>query len=220
MISPNETVQAHPTPEVSDMPSTLSPPRDGTITKGANGEADPLGNRETGPPPSSTVASFVASLPARFRPPKPLSGEEDRKVDASVAQVVRRWLELKETRGLVITEDLRTRAWYKSPDMMMSMLTTFGIDDRGTLLSQVGDVRNLKTRTEARALWAEYEERRSKERSNERKRAVEKAAREASAAESALPAAVQAAMLKAREHAAKAAKHGSGGGEGKRQKKK
>jgi len=27
-------------------------------------------------------------------------------------------------------------------------------------------------------------------------------------------------MLKAREHAAKAAKHGSGGGEGKRQKKK
>ena len=113
--------------------------------------------------------------------------------------------------------DLRTRAWYKSPDMMMSMLTTFGIDDRGTLFSQVGDVRNLKTRTEARALWAEYEERRSKERSNERKRAVEKAAREASAAESALPAAVQAAMLKAREHAAK---HGGSGGEGKRQKKK
>jgi len=204
-----------------DMPSTLSPPRDGTKTKGANGGAgDSLGNRdhaETGPPPGSTVASFVASLPARFRPPKPLSGEEDRKVDASVAQVVRRWLELKETRGLVITEDLRTRAWYKSPDMMMSMLTTFGIDDRGTLFSQVGDVRNLKTRTEARALWAEYEERRSKERSNERKRAVEKAAREASAAESALPAAVQAAMLKAREHAAK---HGGSGGEGKRQKKK
>ena len=57
--------------------------------------------------------------------------------------VVRKWLELKESRGVVITQDLRKRHWYKSPDMMMSMLRKFGINDRGTLF-QV-DVRGLRT---------------------------------------------------------------------------
>lgn len=125
---------------------------------------DDNGNENTG----NARTRLVADLPARLRPSASPSEAGRRDVDPKVAAIVRKWLELKESRGVIITQDLRKRHWYKSPDMMMSMMKKFGIDDRGTLFDM--NMRGLKTRLEARALWDEYESRRSKERAKERER--------------------------------------------------
>jgi hypothetical protein len=167
-----------------------------------------------GPPATTRARAFAASLPARFRPSSVTETAcDEQDIDPTVVAVVRKWLELKESRGMVITQDLRRRHWYKSPDMMVSMLHKFGIDDRGTLLDV--DKRGLKTRDEARALWAGYEERRSKEKAKERasKRNEKNSGGGGSLThgqpkiEFTKQVAVQAALQAAREHAAK-----SGGG--------
>jgi hypothetical protein len=169
----------------------------------------PGNSRDASDGPSSRSMSakdrFVASLPARFRPPP---GQVVSSPDPNVASVVRKWLELKEQRGVVITQDLRKRHWYKSPDMMMTMLDKFGIDDRGTLLDV--DMTGTRTRDEVRALWKDYEDRRSKERAEERRRPG------GSTIEFSKQAAVQAALQAARDHALKS---GCTQRDGKRQKR-
>ncbi len=153
----------------------------------------------------SRAQRLLAGLPARFQP----ASRPESEADPRVVSVVRKWLDLKETRGMVITQDLRKRHWYKSPDMMMSMLQKFGIDDRGTLFDV--DMRGLRTTKEMRALWEAHEARRREERKREK--------REGDAGGGSGPkiaftgskqAAVQAALQAARAHAAK--------DEGKRQK--
>lgn len=176
---------------------------------GATGAMDDELDR--GIPANSThdhdpASRYAAGLPARFRPPSPPAGSPAAvgnapHVDPRVAEVVRKWVELKETRGMVITQDLRTRQWWKSPDMMLSMLEKFNVDAKGTLLGVERDLG--PTRTEARALWAEYEEQRSKERK-----------RMGGKIEFSKQAAVEAALAAAREHAAKKERNS-----GKRQKR-
>lgn len=147
---------------------------------------------------------LVAGLPARFKP----AARPESEADPRVVSIVRKWLELKETRGVVITQDLRTRHWYKSPDMMMSMLQKFGIDDRGTLFDV--DMRGQRTAKEMRALWDAHEARRREERVRERRQ--ERGVREGNvgggsgqpkiAFTGSKQAAVQAALQAARAHAA------------------
>jgi hypothetical protein len=148
----------------------------------------------------SKAQELLAGLPARFRP----ASRPESEADPRVAAVVRKWLELKETRGVVITQDLRQRHWYKSPDMMMSMLQKFGIDDRGTLFDV--DMRGLKTGAEMRALWEAHEARRREERARERKRQKQEGdvggGSQKIAFTGSKQAAVQAALQAARAHAA------------------
>ena len=164
----------------------------------------------------SRAQRLLAELPARFKPsssrPVGEAGSSQGEADPRVVAVVRKWLELKESRGVVITQDLRKRHWYKSPDMMMSMLRKFGINDRGTLF-QV-DMRGLSTGSEMRALWSAHEVRRREERGRERKREIReiREIREGDVAAGAQKpkiaftgskkAAVQAAVQAARAHAA------------------
>ncbi len=161
----------------------------------------------------SRAQRLLAELPARFKPsssrPVGEAGSSQGEADPRVVAVVRKWLELKESRGVVITQDLRKRHWYKSPDMMMSMLRKFGINDRGTLF-QV-DMRGLSTGSEMRALWSAHEVRRREERGRERKREIREIREGDVAAGAQKPkiaftgskkAAVQAAVQAARAHAA------------------
>lgn len=119
------------------------------------------------------VEEFVASLPSFFRcnpasgtGEEPLgSGQGRHEVDPKVVMTVEKWIQMKD-KGYTITQDLRKRNWYKSPDMMMSMLEKFDIDDCGTYLDHSND--GTMTRSDIRRLWSQYEEKRKIEREMKR----------------------------------------------------
>lgn len=93
------------------------------------------------------------------------NGSRYNTVDPNVFATVKKWIEMKE-KGYTITQDLRKRNWYKSPDMMMSMLEKFHIDDRGTFLSVSKGKR--PTGAEIRTYWEKYEERRKTQKEAQR----------------------------------------------------
>ena len=119
------------------------------------------------------VEEFGRSLPSFFSrfDRASLNGQEGSReglqdVDPKVAMTVKKWIEMKN-KGYTITQDLRKRNWYKSPDMMMSMLEKFDIDDRGTFLDHAMD--GTTTRSDIRKLWLQYEERRNIEKETKRR---------------------------------------------------
>lgn len=119
------------------------------------------------------VEQFVASLPPCFRCEESslnsqggeACGAQRHDVDPKVAMTVEKWIEMKN-KGYTITQDLRRRNWYKSPDMMMSMLEKFDIHDCGSCLQDLNGER--PTRSDLRRLWVQYEERRKIEKEKKR----------------------------------------------------
>ena len=119
------------------------------------------------------VEKFVASLPSFFRCDRSSptgeeslgTGEGRHDVYPRVVMTVEKWIQMKN-KGYTITQDLRKRNWYKSPDMMMSMLEKFDIDDCGTFLDHSND--GTATRSDIRRLWSQHEERRKTEKEMKR----------------------------------------------------
>lgn len=122
------------------------------------------------------VKAFVASFPSFFRNNKETSSSPNCEtarargsdtVDPKVAMTVEKWIQMKN-KGYTITQDLRRRNWYKSPDMMMSMLKKFDIDDCGTFLDDSAGAR--PTRADIKKAWDRYEEFRKIDKETQRPR--------------------------------------------------
>jgi len=131
---------------------------------------------------------YVASLPEFFK------SSSQAEVDGQrVEMVVQKWIEMAE-KGYFITEELRKRSFYKSPDMMIAMLDKFKIDDGGSFLSESMDV-GMRL-GEVRKAWNEYEAQQKKRAESNKSRMIEFQRGEVSAAVAAAQAAAAAAMAR------------------------
>lgn len=131
---------------------------------------------------------YVASLPEFFRNTSHTEVDEQR-----VEMVVQKWVEMSE-KGYFITEELRKRSFYKSPDMMIAMLDKFKIDDGGSFLSESMDM-GMRL-GEVRKAWNDYEAQQKKRAESNKSRMIEFQRGEVSAAVAAAQAAAAAAMAR------------------------
>ena len=100
---------------------------------------------------------FLAGLQPEYRVPQS-------EVDPRVGQMVEKWIRLQE-QGLAITDDLRRRKWYKSPDCMRSMMDKFDIDDKGSNLEEHELLKSdACTLGELQRQWEDYDRSRKNER--------------------------------------------------------
>jgi len=79
------------------------------------------------------MAEFLSSLPNEFQYRGSGDGPISMEVDSKTERMVQQWKHLKD-QGYTITDDLRKRNWYKSPDCMRLMVEKFDTDSEGTNL--------------------------------------------------------------------------------------
>eukprot|EP00890_Picochlorum_soloecismus_P005607 jgi/Picsp_1/6047/NSC_03401-R1_hypothetical protein CHLNCDRAFT_133119 [Chlorella variabilis] len=111
------------------------------------------------------MVEFLSTLPNEFQCGGPISTE----VDSKTARMVQQWKRLKD-QGYTITDDLRKRNWYKSPDCMRLMVEKFEIDSGGSNLKRCPESKeqassrgNVKI-SELRKAWDVHEAKRKVER--------------------------------------------------------
>ena len=115
------------------------------------------------------MIDFLSNLPKEFQCSGSGDGPISKEVDSKTERLVQQWKHLKD-QGYTITDDLRKRNWYKSPDCMRLMTEKFEIDSGGTNLKSCITSKEQATRrgkvtiAELRKAWDAYEAKRKMER--------------------------------------------------------